>query len=160
MSTPYSFFCNIHHASVNFMLKSRNCLAISKLLCTFAAELKIRSNNITALDITVKPSIMKKIKIKRKDNSPIIGKKKSLTFTISSDLEQLSKASEKAFCINEVDSNEWSISYINDEMENNNEIIEFVFSIEDWNKTLNEVKAIYWKNDIIEDEFEFIAVTD
>lgn len=119
-------------------------------------------NNINslALDITVKPSIMKKIKIKRKDNSPIIGRKKSLTFTISSDLEQLSKASEKAFCINEVDSNEWSISYINDEMENNNEIIDFIFSVEDWNKTLNEVKAIYWKNDVIEDEFEFIAVTD
>lgn len=119
-------------------------------------------NNINslALRITVKPSIMKKIKIKRKDNSPIIGKKKSLTFTISSDLEQLSKASEKAFCINEVDSNEWSISYINDEMEKNNEIIEFIFSVDDWNKTLNEVKAIYWKNDVIEDEFEFIAVTD
>lgn len=103
---------------------------------------------------------MKKVKIKRKDNYPIIGRKKSLTFTISSDLEQLSKASEKLFCINEVDSNEWSISYINDEMENNNEIIEFIFSIEDWNKTLNEVKAIYWKNDVIEDEFDFIAVTD
>lgn len=103
---------------------------------------------------------MKKIKIKLKDNSPIIGKKKSLTFAISNDLEQLSKASEKAFCINEVDNNEWSISYINDEMENNNEIIEFVFSVEDWNKTLNEIKAIYWKNDIIEDEFDFIAVTD
>lgn len=83
-----------------------------------------------------------------------------MTFEISNDLEELSKASEKAFCINEVDNNEWSISYINDEMENNNEIIEFVFSVEDWNKTLNEVKAIYWKNDIIEDEFEFIAVTD
>ena len=103
---------------------------------------------------------MKKVKIKRKDNSPIIEKKKSLTFAISDDLEQLSNASEKAFCMNEVDSNEWSISYINDEMENNNEIIEFIFSIKDWNKTLNEVKAIYWKNDIIEDEFEFIAVTD
>lgn len=103
---------------------------------------------------------MKKIKIKRKDNSPIIGRKKSLTFTISSDLEQLSKASEKTFCINEVDSNEWSISYINDEMENNNEIIEFIFSIKDWTKTLNEVKAIYWKNDVIEDEFEFIATID
>ena len=59
---------------------------------------------------------MKKVKIKRKYNSPIIGKKKSLTFAISDDLEQLSKASEKAFCINEVDSNEWSISYINDEI--------------------------------------------
>lgn len=103
---------------------------------------------------------MKKIKVTRKDGSSIIGRKKSLTFTISSDLEQLGKASKKAFCINEVDDNEWSISYINDEMENNNEIIEFVFSIEDWNKTLNEVKAIYWKNDIIEDEFEFIAITD
>lgn len=45
-------------------------------------------------------------------------------------------------------------------MENNNEIIEFVFSIEDWNKTLNEVKAISWKNDVIEDEFDFIATTD
>lgn len=103
---------------------------------------------------------MKKIKVTRKDGSSIIGRKKSLTFTISSDLEQLSKASEKAFCINEVDDNEWSVSYLNDEMEKNNEIIEFVFSIEDWNKTLNEVKAIYWKNDIIEDEFEFTAITD
>ena len=101
-----------------------------------------------------------KIKITRKDGLSIIGRKKSLTFTISSDLEQLSKASEKTFCINEVDSNEWSISYINDEMENNNEIIEFIFSIKDWNKTLNEVKAIYWKNDVIEDEFEFIATID
>ena len=103
---------------------------------------------------------MKKIKIKRKDNSPIIGKKKSLTFTISSDLEQLSKASEKSFCINEVDSNEWSISYYNDEMENNNEILEFVFSVEDKNKTLDEINAIYWKNDVIVDEFEFIVVID
>ena len=101
-----------------------------------------------------------KIKITRKDGLSIIGRKKSLTFTISSDLEQLSKASEKAFCMNEVDNNEWSISYINDEMENNNEIIEFIFSIKDWNKTLNEVKAIYWKNDVIEDEFEFIAIID
>ena len=101
-----------------------------------------------------------KIKITRKDGLSIIGRKKSLTFTISSDLEQLSKASEKAFSMNEVDSNEWSISYINDEMENNNEIIEFIFSIKDWNKTLNEVKAIYWKNDVIDDEFEFIATID
>ena len=98
-----------------------------------------------------------KIKITRKDGLSIIGKKKSLTFTISSDLEQLSKASEKKFCINEIDSDEWSVSYINDEVDNNNEIIEFIFSIKDWNKTLNEVKAIYWKNDVIEDEFEFIA---
>lgn len=101
-----------------------------------------------------------KIKITRKDGSVIIGKKKSLTFTISFDLEQLSKASEKKFCINEIDSDRWSVSYINDEMENNNEIIEFIFSIKDWNKTLNEVKAIYWKNDVIEDEFEFIATID
>lgn len=101
-----------------------------------------------------------KIKITRKDGLSIIGRKKSLTFTISSDLEQLSKASEKAFCINEVNGNEWSISYINDEMENNNEIIEFIFSVEDWKKTLNEVKAIYWKNDVIEDEFEFISTID
>lgn len=97
-----------------------------------------------------------KIKITRKDGSAIIGKKKSLTFTISFDLEQLSKASEKKFCINEIDSNEWSVSYNSD----NGEIIEFVFSIEDWDKTLNEVKAIYWKNDIIEEEFDFIATID
>nr|DAV84234.1 MAG TPA: hypothetical protein [Caudoviricetes sp.] len=40
------FFYNIHHASVKFMLKTRICLAIPKLLYTFAAELRIRSNNI------------------------------------------------------------------------------------------------------------------
>ena len=101
-----------------------------------------------------------KIKITRKDGSTIIGRKKSLTFTISNDLEQLSNASERKFCINEIDSDEWSVSYINDEIENNNEILEFIFSVEDWNKTFNEVKAIYWKNDVIEDEFEFIATID
>ncbi len=103
---------------------------------------------------------MKKVKIKRKDNSPIIGKKKSLTFAISNDLEQLSKASEKTFCINEVDGKEWSIIYVNNEMENNNEVIELVFAIKDWNKTLDEINAIYWKNDVIVDEFEFIVVID
>lgn len=101
-----------------------------------------------------------KIKVTRKDGLPIIGRKKSLTFTISRDLEQLSKASEKTFCINDINSDEWSVSYINDEMEKNNELIEFVFSIEDYNKTLEEVNVIYWKNDIIEDEFEFIASID
>lgn len=103
---------------------------------------------------------MKKVKIKRKDNSPIIGKKKSLTFAISNDLEQLSKASEKTFCINEIDGKEWSIIYVNNEMENNNEVIELVFAIKDWNKTLDEINAIYWKNDVIVDEFEFIVVID
>lgn len=101
-----------------------------------------------------------KIKVTRKDGLPIIGRKKSLTFTISRDLEQLSKASEKTFCINDINSDEWSVSYINDEMEKNNELIEFVFSIEDYNKTLEEVNVIYWKNDIIEDDFEFIATID
>lgn len=101
-----------------------------------------------------------KIKVTRKDGLPIIGRKKSLTFTISRDLEQLSKASEKTFCINDINSDEWSVSYINDEMEKNNELIEFVFSIEDYNKTLEEVNVIYWKNDIIEDEFEFITTID
>lgn len=43
-----------------------------------------------------------KIKVTRKDGSPIIGRKKSLTFTISNDLEQLSKASEKKYCINDM----------------------------------------------------------
>lgn len=47
-----------------------------------------------------------KIKVTRKDGSPIIGRKKSLAFTISSDLEQLSKASEKTYCINEINSDE------------------------------------------------------
>lgn len=103
---------------------------------------------------------MKKVKIKRKDNSPIIGKKKSLTFAISDDLEKLSKASEKAFCINDGYEKEWSVSYINDEMENNNEIIEFVFSVEDRNKTLNKKYGIYWKYDVIVGEFEFIVVID
>lgn len=101
---------------------------------------------------------MKKVKIRRKDNSPIIGKKKCLSFAISNDLERLSKASEKAFCINEIDNNQWSISYANDEMESNNEIIEFVFTIEDWNKTLNGVKAIYWKYDVIVGACEFNVV--
>lgn len=103
---------------------------------------------------------MKKIKIKRKDNSPIIGRKRNLTFAISSDLEQLSKASEKAFCINEVDNNEWSISYINDEMEKNNEIIEFVFAIKESKKTLDVINAIYWKYDVIVGSFEFIIAID
>lgn len=67
---------------------------------------------------------------------------------------------KKTFCINDINSDEWSVSYINDEMEKNNELIEFVFSIEDYNKTLEEVNVIYWKNDIIEDEFEFIATID
>nr|DAU53677.1 MAG TPA: hypothetical protein [Caudoviricetes sp.] len=101
-----------------------------------------------------------KIKVTRKDGLPIIGRKKSLTFTISRDLEQLSKASEKTFCINDINSDEWSVSYINDEMEKNNELIEFVLSIEDYNKTLEEVNVIYWKNDIIEDEFDFIPTID
>lgn len=99
-----------------------------------------------------------KIKIKRKDNSPIIGKKKSLAFAISDDLEQLSKASEKAFCINEGYEKEWSISYSDDEMENNDELIEFVLSVEKRNKTLDERYGIFWKNDVIVDEFEFIAI--
>lgn len=101
-----------------------------------------------------------KIKITRKESSLIIGRKKTLTFTISRDLEQLGEASEELFSINEIDNNEWSLLYSNDTMEENNEMIEFVFSIENYNRTLNEVKAIYWKNDIIEDEFEFNAIID
>ena len=103
---------------------------------------------------------MMKVKIRRKDNTPIIGKKKSLMFSISNDLEQLSKASEKVFCINEVDNNEWSISFANDEMEKNNKIIEFVFSAVDWNKTLNEIKAIEWQYDVIVGAFEFVVILD
>lgn len=81
-------------------------------------------------------------------------------FSISNDLEQLSKASEKVFCINEVDNNEWSISFANDEMEKNNKIIEFVFSAVDWNKTLNEIKAIEWQYDVIVGAFEFVVILD
>lgn len=122
--------------------------------------LDISETKHLALAITDKASVMMKIKIKRKDNTPIIGKKKSLAFAISDDLEQLSKASEKAFCINEGYEKEWSISYYTDEMENNNEIIEFVFSVEERKKTLDERYGIIWKNDVIVDEFDFIAVTD
>lgn len=100
---------------------------------------------------------MKKIKIKRKDNFPIVGKKKSLALAISDDLQQLSKASEKAFCINEFE-NEWSISYSNDEMENNNELIEFIFTVEDRKKSLKEKYGLYWKYDVIVGKFEFIAI--
>ena len=76
-----------------------------------------------------------KIKITRKEGSLIIGRKKTLTFTISRDLEQLGEASEELFSINEIDNNEWSLLYSNDTMEENNEMIEFVFSIEDYNRT-------------------------
>lgn len=48
------FFVIFRHQCVKFMLKSRICLVISKLLCTFAAELRIISNNIKALANTVK----------------------------------------------------------------------------------------------------------
>lgn len=103
---------------------------------------------------------MKKVEIRRKDNSPIIGKKKCLSFAITNDLKQLSKASEKAFCINEIENSLWSISYANDEMANNNEIIEFVFAVEDWNRTLNAIKAIYWKYDVIVGACKFNVVID
>lgn len=45
------------------------------------------------IQLTNKGDTTMKIKVTRKDGSPIIGRKKSLTFTISNDLEQLSKAS-------------------------------------------------------------------
>jgi hypothetical protein len=50
----FAIFCP---TSVKFVLKSRKCLVISKLLRTFAAELRIRSNNIKALAITVKAKV-------------------------------------------------------------------------------------------------------
>lgn len=92
-----------------------------------------------------------KIKVTRKDGSPIIGRKKSLTFTISNDLEQLSKASEKYYCINEISDEEWSVTYQSSEMEESNDMLEFVFQIEDYQKTLEPVNIIYWEDDIIED---------
>lgn len=55
-----------------------------------------------------------KIKVTRKDGSPIIGRKKSLTFTISNDLEQLSKASEKKYCINDIDRRTKNIVHLSD----------------------------------------------
>lgn len=56
-----------------------------------------------------------KIKITRKEGSLIIGRKKTLTFTISRDLEQLGEASEELFSINEIDNNEWSLLYSNEQ---------------------------------------------
>ena len=36
-------------------------------------------------------------------------------------------------------------------MEESNDMLEFVFQIEDYQKTLEPVNIIYWKDDIIED---------
>lgn len=92
-----------------------------------------------------------KIKVTRKDGSPIIGRKKSLAFTITDNLDKLGKASEKDFCISEMSDEEWSIVYQNSEMEESNDMLEFVFQIEDYQKTLEPVNIIYWEDDIIED---------
>lgn len=92
-----------------------------------------------------------KIKVTRKDGLPIIGRKKSLAFTITDNLEKLGKASEKDFCISEISNEEWSVTYQSSEMEESNDMLEFVFQIEDYQKTLEPVNIIYWKDDIIED---------
>ena len=92
-----------------------------------------------------------KIKVTRKDGSPIIGRKKSLAFTIVDNLDKLGKASEKDYCINEISDEEWSVTYQSSEMEESNDMLEFVFQIEDYQKTLEPVNIIYWKDDIIED---------
>lgn len=92
-----------------------------------------------------------KIKVTRKDGSPIIGRKKSLAFTIVDNLDKLGKASEKVYCINEISDEEWSVTYQSSEMEESNDMLEFVFQIEDYQKTLEPVNIIYWKDDIIED---------
>lgn len=92
-----------------------------------------------------------KIKVTRKDGSPIIGRKKSLAFTITDNLDKLGKASEKDFCISEISDEEWSVVYQSSEMEESNDMLEFVFQIEDYQKTLEPVNIIYWKDDIIED---------
>lgn len=92
-----------------------------------------------------------KIKVTRKDGSPIIGRKKSLAFTITDNLDKLGKASEKDYCISEISDEEWSVVYQSSEMEESNDMLEFVFQIEDYQKTLEPVNIIYWKDDIIED---------
>lgn len=92
-----------------------------------------------------------KIKVTRKDGSPIIGRKKSLAFTITDNLDKLGKASEKDFCISEMSDEEWSVVYQSSEMEESNDMLEFVFQIEDYQKTLEPVNIIYWEDDIIED---------
>ena len=92
-----------------------------------------------------------KIKVTRKDGSPIIGRKKSLAFTITDNLDKLGKASEKDYCINEISDEEWAVTYQSSEMEESNDMIEFVFQIEDYQKTLEPVNIIYWQDDIIED---------
>ena len=43
MSDRPLFFVTFYRQSVKFMLKARKCLVISKLLCTFAADLKTKT---------------------------------------------------------------------------------------------------------------------
>ncbi|WP_368336977.1 hypothetical protein [Parabacteroides merdae] len=96
-----------------------------------------------------------KIKLKRTDNCPIIGRKKSLVCTLSSDLCCLGKASEKLFWINEYCTEEWSLAFQTEEMENNNRNLEFSFKMDGYSKTLIPIKLIYWCDDYIEDDALF-----
>lgn len=98
-----------------------------------------------------------KVKVTRKDKQPIVGKKKSLTFVIADSLDKLSKASEKEYCINDEMDDEWSITYQSEEMEKANEMLEIVFEIKDWEKTLNPINIIYWKDDVIDDTKFFLV---
>lgn len=52
-----------------------------------------------------------KIKVTRKDGSPIIGRKKSLAFTIVDNLDKLGKASEKDIRYGTCISNKYAIFY-------------------------------------------------
>jgi len=96
-----------------------------------------------------------RVKVIRKDGKPIMGRKKSLTFTISKDLKELSKSSEKYFYTDDIDEYTWSVYYQTDDMRKYNCLIEMLFNKEDFKRTLEPCKMYCWEGlDIIgEDEF-------
>lgn len=100
-----------------------------------------------------------KLQVTRKDGQPIIGKKKSLTFTISDDLQKLSKASEKDFLAQDLDNEEWDVYYQTEGMYEDSKLIDMVFTIKDYERTLEPKKLLYWSNSIIEHETEFNVTT-
>ena len=74
------------------MLKTRKCLAISKLLCTFAAELRIRSNNIQpyATRLSGKNMITKELAKQLIEQAEYNCSGEKVTYTID-DIQELSE---------------------------------------------------------------------
>ena len=98
-----------------------------------------------------------KIQIKRKDGNFIIGKRKKLSFTISQDLQEVTNSSAKDFYTNDISNDEWSVIYQTDAMLESGEMIELSFKVEDYERTIEPISMIYWKNDAIDDEVGLIA---